>query len=182
MDNEKKDLNKKNYKTIVNNRSRTKKLSQKKNKTPINTITIKTEKRNKNIIKLNKFGNQKRQNNKITLKKYSMDSKGLNIETNDIRNTLESNASDNLLNKKFKLRYSFPLFEKIIDKIINEYDNKEKININELSGSAYGNALELKIRENLKYLKEKIEIRKVWSLSEVSANVKKEKNNEIKKI
>ena len=104
MDNEKKDLNKKNYKTIVNNRSRTKKLSQKKNKTPINTITIKTEKRNKNIIKLNKFGNQKRQNNKITLKKYSMDSKGLNIETNDIRNTLESNASDNLLNKKFELK------------------------------------------------------------------------------
>jgi len=104
MDNEKKDLNKKNYKTIVNNRSRTKKLSQKKNKTPINTITIKTEKRNKNIIKLNKFGNQKRQNNKITLKKFSMDSKGLNIETNDIRNTLESNASDNLLNKKFELK------------------------------------------------------------------------------
>ena len=104
MDNEKKDLNKKNYKTIVNNRSRTKKLSQKKNKTPINTITIKTEKRNKNIIKLNKFGNQKRQNNKITLKKYSMDSKGLNIETNDIRNTLESNASDNFLNKKFELK------------------------------------------------------------------------------
>ena len=37
-------------------------------------------------------------------KNKQMDSKGLNIETNDIRNTLESNASDNLLNKKFELK------------------------------------------------------------------------------
>ena len=97
------------------------------------------------------------------------------IETNDII------FDDDLLDKKFKLRYSFPLIEKIIDKIINEYDNEEKINIKELSGSAYGSALELKIREKLKYFKEEIEFRKVWSLSEVSANVKKEKNNEIEK-
>ena len=88
---------------------------------------------------------------------------------------------NNLVDKKFKLRYSFPLIEKIIDKIINEYDNEDKINIKELSGSAYGNALELKIRENLKSLDEKIEIRKVWSLSQISPSVIKEKNDEIKR-
>ena len=105
--------------------------------------------------------------------------KYINIQIENEKNDIIFDKD--LLNKKFKLRYSFPLIEKIIDKIINEYDNEEKINIKQLSGSAFGNALELKIRENLKSFKEKIEIRKVWSLSEISPNVLKEKNNEIKK-
>ena len=76
---------------------------------------------------------------------------------NEQNQTIEKNDiifDDDLLDKNFKLRYSFPLIEKIIDKIINKYDNEDKININELSGSAYGHALELKIRENLKCIKE----------------------------
>ena len=86
-----------------------------------------------------------------------------------------------LKNKKFSIRYSFPFVEKVIDKIIEEYDNKDKININELSGSAYGNALELKIRENMNNFKQKIEIRKVWALNKITENVKEEKLKEIKK-
>ena len=65
--------------------------------------------------------------------------------------------------------------------MIEEYNNDDKININELSGSAYGNALELKIRENLNKLKENIEIRRVWSLNLISNKVKNEKLSEIKK-
>ena len=83
--------------------------------------------------------------------------------------------------KKFKLKYSFPFIETVIDKMINEYDNEDKININELSGSAYGNALELKIRENLKNLEQKIEIRKLWSLDLISDKVKIDKKKEIEK-
>lgn len=88
---------------------------------------------------------------------------------------------EKLKSKKFKLRYSFPFIEKVIDNMIKEYDNKDKININELSGSAYGNALEIKIRENLNNFKHNIEVRKVWSLDEISDIVKKEKMREIKK-
>ena len=65
--------------------------------------------------------------------------------------------------------------------MIEEYDNRDKINIDELSGSAYDNDLELKIRENIKNFKQKIEVRKVWSLDEISDKVKKEKNLEIEK-
>ena len=36
---------------------------------------------------------------------------------------------------------------KMLYQLENEYDNEEKINIKELSGSAYGSALELKLRE-----------------------------------
>ena len=86
-----------------------------------------------------------------------------------------------LKNKKFSLRYSFPFVEKVISKMIEEYDNRDKINIDELSGSAYDNDLELKIRENIKNFKQKIEVRKVWSLDEISDKVKKEKNLEIEK-
>ena len=89
---------------------------------------------------------------------------------------------DELLEKShFKLRYSFPFIEKIIENMIEEYNNGDKININELSGSAYDNALELKIRENLNKLKENIEIRRVWSLNLISNEVKNEKLSEIKK-
>ena len=83
--------------------------------------------------------------------------------------------------KKFILRYSFPFVEKVIDKMIEEYDNEDKININELSGSAYGNTLELKIRENLNYFNQVIEVRKVWSLDLITDAVKKEKLKEIEK-
>jgi len=88
---------------------------------------------------------------------------------------------ENLKSKKFKLRYSFPLVEKVIDKMIEEYDTEDKININNLSGSSYGNALERKIRENLNNFKHSIEVRKVWSLNKISARVKKEIIKEINK-
>ena len=63
--------------------------------------------------------------------------------------------------------------------MIKTYDNENKININELSGSAYGNALELKIRENLNKFEQVIEVRKVWSLDSISDKVKTEKLKEI---
>ena len=102
-------------------------------------------------------------------------------------NILLENGEDNikfneqLKDKRFKLRYSFPLFEKVIDKMIYEYKNEEKININQLSGFAYGYTLELKIRENLESFKQNIEIRKVWSLEAISDKVKDEKLKEIEK-
>ena len=102
-------------------------------------------------------------------------------------NILLENGEDNikfneqLKDKRFKLRYSFPLFEKVIDKMIYEYINEEKININQLSGFAYGYTLELKIRESLESFKQNIEIRKVWSLEAISDKVKDEKLKEIKK-
>ena len=119
--NEKKDLskNKLNSKTIVN-KYRSKKLSQKKNKTPINTMTIKIERKNKNVMNINKFRNHKYQNKKIAIKKYSMDNRDLNIDTNDIKKTLESNASDYILNKKIELKTETYNNKTIIPKNIKE--------------------------------------------------------------
>ena len=119
--NEKKDLskNKLNSKTVVN-KYRSKKLSQKKNKTPINTMTIKIERKNKNVMNINKFRNHKYQNKKISIKKYSMDNRDLNIDTNDIKNTLESNASDYILNKKIELKTETYNNKTIIPKNIKE--------------------------------------------------------------
>ena len=117
----KKDLskNKLNSKTIIN-KYRSKKLSQKKNKTPINTMTIKIERKNKNVMNINKFRNHKYQNKKIAIKKYSMDNRYLNIDTNDIKNTLESNASDYILNKKIELKTETYNNKTIIPKNIKE--------------------------------------------------------------
>ena len=117
----KKDLskNKLNSKTIIN-KYRSKKLSQKKNKTPINTMTIKIERKNKNVMNINKFRNHKYQNKKIAIKKYSMDNRDLNIDTNDIKNTLESNASDFILNKKIELKTETYNNKTIIPKNIKE--------------------------------------------------------------
>ena len=117
----KKDLskNKLNSKTIIN-KYRSKKLSQKKNKTPINTMTIKIERKNKNVMNINKFRNHKYQNKKIVMKKYSMDNRDLNIDTNDIKNTLESNASDFILNKKIELKTETYNNKTIIPKNIKE--------------------------------------------------------------
>ena len=117
----KKDLskNKLNSKTIIN-KYRSKKLSQKKNKTPINTMTIKIERKNKNVMNINKFRNHKYQNKKIAIKKYSMDNRNLNIDTNDIKNTLESNASDFILNKKIELKTETYNNKTIIPKNIKE--------------------------------------------------------------
>jgi hypothetical protein len=117
----KKDLskNKLNSKTIIN-KYRSKKLSQKKNKTPINTMTIKIERKNKNVMNINKFMNHKYQNKKIAIKKYSMDNRNLNIDTNDIKNTLESNASDFILNKKIELKTETYNNKTIIPKNIKE--------------------------------------------------------------
>ena len=81
--------------------------------------------------------------------------------------------NESLENSSFKLRYSFPFIENVIENMIEGYNNNDKININELSGSAYGNALEIKIRENLNKFKEKIEIRNIWSLSAISESTKK---------
>jgi len=86
-----------------------------------------------------------------------------------------------LESKKFKLRYSFPFVEEVIENILEEYNNDKFINILQLSGSAFGNALEIKIRDNLKEFKEETEIRYVWSLNDISDAVKKEKLSEIKK-
>ena len=117
----KKDLskNKLNSKTIIN-KYRSKKLSQKKNKTPINTMTIKIERKNKNVMNINKFRNHKYQNKKIAIKKYSMDNRDLNIDTNDIKYTLESNASDFILNKKIELKTETYNNKTIIPKNIKE--------------------------------------------------------------
>ena len=65
--------------------------------------------------------------------------------------------------------------------MLKDYNDDNKLDISELSGSAFGNALEIKIRENLKTFEEKIEIRYVWSLNSISDSVKKEKLSEINK-
>ena len=88
---------------------------------------------------------------------------------------------DSLKQKKFKLRYSFPFVEKSLENIIKKYNNGDKVDIQDLSGSAYGNVMEIKIGDSLDNFKEKIEKRKVWSLYSISEAVKKEKLAELKK-
>ena len=91
------------------------------------------------------------------------------------------NFNEDLKRTRFKLRYSFPFIENVIQKMLKDYNDDNKLDISELSGSAFGNALEIKIRENLKTFEEKIEIRYVWSLNSISDSVKKEKLSEINK-
>ena len=105
--------------------------------------------------------------------------KYINIQTENEKNDIIFNKE--LRGKNFKLAFSFPLVEKVIENMIEGFNNNDKIDINELSGSAYGNALEIKIRENLNKFKQNIEIRKVWSLDKVSDAVIKEKLKEINK-
>ena len=145
----------------------------------------------KNLLKLKKCIN-KTYENPISLYKLHEYSKifpfkYINIfideenENTDIRTT-DILFDESLRNKFFKLRYSFPFVENVIDLMIESYDSDDKLNINELSGSAYGNALEIKIRKNLNEFQQPIEVRKVWSLNKISDSVKKEKLKEIKKI
>ena len=89
--------------------------------------------------------------------------------------------NEDITNSTFKLALSFLFVEEVIDSIIDEFNNEDKININHLSGGAYGNCLEIKIRQNLKILNQDIEVLKVWSLNKMSINVKNEKMKEIKK-
>ena len=92
------------------------------------------------------------------------------------------NFDDSILEKKFTINYSFPFVEYAINSIIDEFDNNNtKIDINILSGSAFGNALELKIIDFLNKSEEKVEIRKVWVLNILSEKLKNEKLREIKK-
>jgi len=144
----------------------------------------------KNLLKLKKCIN-KTYENPISLYKLHEYSKifpfkYINIfideenENTDIRTT-DILFDESLRKKFFKLRYSFPFVENVIDLMIESYDSDDKLNINELSGSAYGNALEIKIRKNLNEFQQPIEVRKVWSLNMISDSVKKEKLKEIKK-
>ena len=57
------------------------------------------------------------------------------------------NFDKSIINGKFKLNYSFPFIEYVLNNIIESYDNDNKIDIKYLSGSAFGNALELKLRK-----------------------------------
>ena len=72
--------------------------------------------------------------------------KYINIQLEDDQSEIKFDES--LRKKSFKLRYSFPLVEKVVESMIEEYNNDDKIDITELSGSIYGNALEIKIRKN----------------------------------
>ena len=150
---------------------------EKKNKSEINTY--------KNLLNLKRCIS-KTYENPISLYKLYEYSKTFPFKYINIIKENEDEKSgiifDESLRKKFfKLRYSFPFVENVIDSMIESYDSNDKLNINELSDSAYGNALENKIRKNLNTFQEKIEVRSVWSLNEISESVKKEKLKEIKK-
>ena len=62
------------------------------------------------------------------------------IITNDI------SFDNSIIKYKYKLNYSFPFIEYVLNKIIDKYDNNDIIDIKDLSSSAFDNALELKIR------------------------------------
>ena len=116
------------------------------------------------------------------LYKYSLafPFKYLIIETENKKETNFINFNESTIKEKFKIWFSFPFLNDVIKKMIETYNNDETIDIQCLSGSAYGNALELKIRKNISQIFDtEIEIRKVWSLGIVSENSKKQKEKEI---
>ena len=127
--------------------------------------------------KMNKYIDKKLSFKKIYKfsKKYPM--KYIIIEPVDQTNNIRFN--DSIISKKFKLNYSFPFIEYVLNKMIDEYDNETKIDIKYMSGSAFGNALELKLRNYMEGLKQKVEIRNVWSLNFINENIKKNKLLEI---
>ena len=99
------------------------------------------------------------------------------VESEDESNIIKFDSK--IKDKKFKINFSFPFVEYVLNNMIDEYDNDRKIDITNMSGSAFGNALELKIRKYINKMKEKVEIRRVWSLNEVSENSKKNKISEV---
>ena len=149
--------------------------------------TLDTDNINNNIykyitklkIKINKYNDKGINFNKLYKfsKKYPM--KYIIVETENNSNFI--NFDDSIINNKFKINFSFPFIEYALNSMIDEYDNNNKISIKDLSGSAFGNALELKIRKYINGLKEKIDFRKVWCLGSISENVKKSKISEINK-
>ena len=99
------------------------------------------------------------------------------VELEDKSNIIKFDSK--IKDKKFKINFSFPFIEYVLNNMIDEYNDGSKIDIKNLSDSAFGNALELKIRKYMNELKEKVEIRKVWSLNLISENLKKKKILEI---
>ena len=75
-------------------------------------------------------------------KKFPM--KYIIVESKDKTNNIR--FDDKLIDKKFRINYSFPFIEYVLNNIIEEYDFSNKIDIKDLSGSTFGNAHELKIR------------------------------------
>ena len=93
---------------------------------------------------------------------------------------IDLNEKDN--KRVFTLNYSF-LFIKIVnEKIINNLMNNNNIvEINQLSGSAFGNALELKFKEEIvehKYFNKIFIYKKVWNFEILDNNLKKSKYDE----
>ena len=129
----------------------------------------------KNLLKLKKVISKSYENSFRFFKLYGY---SLTFPFKYLQIYMENNNKNNILfddslkSNYFKLRYSFPFIEKVVDNMIEGYNNDDKIDIKLLSGSAYGNALEIKIREKLNKFKQKIDVRKVWSLNSISANVK----------
>jgi len=106
--------------------------------------------------------------------------KYLSIKMVGKSNSIYINQS--LFNQKFDINFSFPFIEYVVNKIIEEYNNDSSIDIEKLSGSAFGNAFEYKISENIvtnKYFSEKVFRRYVWTTSILKENQVNNKKNEI---
>ena len=92
---------------------------------------------------------------------------------------IDLNEKDN--NKVFTLNYS-SLFVKIaIEKIINNLLTTEFVEINHLSGSAFGNVLELKFKEDIvenKYFNTTFINKKVWNFEQLDNKLKNTKFKE----
>ena len=127
--------------------------------------------------KINKYNDKPINFNQLYQFSKNFPLKYIIIETEDKANNIK--FDDNLINKKFKINYSFPFIEYVLNDIIEEHDFNNKIDIKDLSGSAFGSVLEQKIRKYIKQLNSSIEIRKVWALNLISENVKKNKLKEI---
>ena len=74
--------------------------------------------------------------------------------------------NDNLINKKFKIDYSYEFIEIAFSKIIDMIANIRLIDMNDLTGSGFGSFLENKIRKKIE--KEKFEIRYFWNFTSIS--------------
>jgi hypothetical protein len=93
--------------------------------------------------------------------------------------------NDEIFNQKFIINYSFPFIEYSVDRIIGEYNNGSSIDINKLSGSAFGNALEFKISENIvtnKYFSTQVCKKYVWTTDILTEDQAKNKKKEIEEI
>ena len=156
------------------------KKRQKKNLPLLNEIEI--------LMKLKKVVESKKEINFFKLGEYSnlfcfkyLYLTECNNNEEEKKNYINLNDKNNC-NKIFILNYSSIFIKIAIEKIINDIIENKSIEIDKLSGSAFGNVLEFKFKEEIvknKYFNNEFIYRQIWNFKKLNNKLKQNKFKEL---